>query len=176
MVESGGDKKKLGLEKSEMPTLAVSDSLSGGRRMLAKGTPTDQYILNNFHCCHLNVKDKKIYLYTATTTDTIPFSGYNLDWSQTFWAQSEWAPFYKAMIIPPYPYLIGENRDSYVFDKVVNKNTLGKKREGWNLGYQCMAGIGVYRNQLGSMTINSVPITVSQNQPNENLESCLKVC
>jgi hypothetical protein len=142
-----------------MPEVTLPDSLSGGRRrILAKGTPTDQFILNNYHCCHLNVKDKKIYLYTATTTDTIPFTGYNKDWSQTFWAQSEWAPFYKAMIIPPYQYLIDENRASFTFDKSKSvKDILGKKTEGWNLGYQCMAGIGVYRNQLGSMTINSQP-------------------
>ena len=111
MVDSGGDAKLLGLEKKyKMPELAIPDVLpNGGRRVLARTqqffqekTNTDDFILNNFHCCHLNTKDKKIYLYTATTTDTIPYSGYNKDWSQTFWAQSEYAQYYKAMIIPPY--------------------------------------------------------------------------
>ena len=159
-----------------MPELTVPDALLpaalyGGRRILAKGTPTDQYILNNYHCCHLNVKDKKIYLFTATTSDVgEKVSGYKLDWSQTFWAQSKWAPFYKAMIIPPYKYLIGET-GQFLFDNSMEmKKILGKKTEGWNLGYQCMAGIGAgildlnaVRNRLGSIFMASKPYTVSSN-------------
>lgn len=110
MVDSGGDAKLLGLEgKFKMPELTPPDTSTltdfNTRRILrrfTKKTNTDEFILNNFHCCHLNTKDKKIYLYTATTTDTIPFSNYRLDYSQTFWAQSEYAQYYKAMIIPPY--------------------------------------------------------------------------
>lgn len=114
MVDSGGDAKLLGLEsKYKMPELTIPDAsalsdlnerriLGSSKNFFTKKTNTDEFILNNFHCCHLNTKDKKIYLYTATTTDTIPFSNYRLDYSQTFWAQSEWAQYYKAMIIPPY--------------------------------------------------------------------------
>lgn len=81
------------------------------------------------------------------------------------------------MIIPPYKYLIGENKKSFVFDNNTSmKAVLGKKTEGWNLGYQCMAGVGVYRNQLGSMSINSIPTLLSTFGKDDNLDTCLTLC
>lgn len=56
------------------------------------------------------------------------------------------------------------------------KQLLGKKTDGWNKGFQCMMAAGVYRNQLGSMPINSVSREVPITSPIADLEGCLKAC